>query len=382
VVGFGITGAAAALFLRRAGHIVSVFDAAAMHSESGAGLLLQPAALAVLHAAGLAEAIAQVAVPIRQIVAEFAPSRRRFVLDYDAILAPSAFGIQRGALLRILRGNAPQLSCHWQTAIKRVDAEKGLLWNADGVRFGPFDLIVGADGVNSALRAQCRQIVAQEHRYPTGAVVCVATLAQQFTESATLTQIFSGHSHVSHWSVGASEVGGAAQTALAMPVAVEQLDTLAMNPNLWFLRLQTLAPELADQLTRSELPKLLPYSYRDVIVNRYHHARLLLIGDAAHAMSPQLGLGASLGLCDAWFLAQCLRDYPLISVPAQFDQARRRGVVKLRRISQIATPLFQSEQPWIAAAREPIMRLFAHKKVMQHYALRTLTQIPQALAGV
>lgn len=82
IVGYGIAGAAAALFLRRIGVRVSVFEASHADADGGAGLVLQPPALEVLRAAGLTDAMWQVAAPILQIAFKFAASRRRFTLDY------------------------------------------------------------------------------------------------------------------------------------------------------------------------------------------------------------------------------------------------------------------------------------------------------------
>jgi FAD-dependent urate hydroxylase len=68
---------------------------------------------------------------------------------------------------------------------------------------------------------------------------------------------------------------------------------------------------------------------------RWHAGRVCLLGDAAHAMSPSAGQGASLALEDALVLAQCLRD---LDAPAKafaaFEKARRPRVDSIFRAAQ------------------------------------------------
>jgi 2-polyprenyl-6-methoxyphenol hydroxylase-like FAD-dependent oxidoreductase len=71
---------------------------------------------------------------------------------------------------------------------------------------------------------------------------------------------------------------------------------------------------------------------------RWWSGRVCLLGDAAHAMSPSAGQGASLAIEDAQMLVQCLRDAPDPArafalferlrrprVDAMFAAARRNG---------------------------------------------------------
>ena len=46
--------------------------------------------------------------------------------------------------------------------------------------------------------------------------------------------------------------------------------------------------------------------YRDAVMPRWHRERLVLAGDAAHAMSPQLGQGVNMALMDAAGAARCI----------------------------------------------------------------------------
>ena len=64
---------------------------------------------------------------------------------------------------------------------------------------------------------------------------------------------------------------------------------------------------------------------------RWHDGRVILIGDAAHAVSPNAGQGASLALEDAMYLAKLLRDCPgdYRTAFERFEQARKPRVERI-----------------------------------------------------
>jgi len=80
-------------------------------------------------------------------------------------------------------------------------------------------------------------------------------------------------------------------------------------------------------------------------VDRWSARSTVLIGDAAHAISPSSGQGASLAIEDGVVLARCLRDSDIPSALRTFERLRRDRVQKLiaraKRTSdmKIANPL-------------------------------------------
>ncbi|MGH7004333.1 MAG: FAD-dependent oxidoreductase, partial [Alphaproteobacteria bacterium] len=103
IIGCGVAGQAAALFLHRTGHRVEMFERFESPRPIGAGLLLQPTGLAVLDRLGLGDAALAHGAKVRRLLGH---SRRgRVVLDVAyKHYRPDSFGLgfQRGALFGLL----------------------------------------------------------------------------------------------------------------------------------------------------------------------------------------------------------------------------------------------------------------------------------------
>ena len=111
-------------------------------------------------------------------------------------------------------------------------------------------------------------------------------------------------------------------------------------------------------------------TYSDMTMRTPVGDRLVIIGDAAHCTSPQLGQGANLGLADAATLARCLSEgNDLAEALARYAGARRRHVRFYQFASRWLTPFFQSESSVAAAMRDltfgPASRLpFARRHML------------------
>lgn len=96
--------------------------------------------------------------------------------------------------------------------------------------------------------------------------------------------------------------------------------------------------------------------YRDAVMTRWHQGRMVLAGDAAHAMSPQLGQGVNMALLDALALRDAVRAQGGGAGALQAYQAQRRAHVAVyQRWSRWLTPLFQSDRDAWAKARDVLL---------------------------
>jgi 2-polyprenyl-6-methoxyphenol hydroxylase-like FAD-dependent oxidoreductase len=107
-------------------------------------------------------------------------------------------------------------------------------------------------------------------------------------------------------------------------------------------------------------------------MKRWHAERCVFLGDAGHAMSPQLGQGVNLALEDASCLASCIASMPLSKALSAYS--RRRGPVL--RYYQLATrsltPIFQSDHEWIDPIRHRAFRVFQHIPFMRNMMTKSM----------
>jgi len=191
IVGYGTGGQAAAIFLARDGHDVEIFERSDVLKPVGAGFLLQPTGLSVLTALGLREAALARGARIERLHGANAADRAIMDMRY-ADHAPESFGLgmTRGALFALLHVACAGVPIHTGIRIANTsDDGRGLVDDA-GNEYGPFDLIVAADGANSALRAATK-IARRDPAYPWGAMWCLLP-ADGWAHASELRQRYDG----------------------------------------------------------------------------------------------------------------------------------------------------------------------------------------------
>ena len=152
------------------------------------------------------------------------------------------------------------------------------------------------------------------------------------------------------------------------------------------LRLDPRAEALLDQL--DDLEPVLFTRYRDVAMWPWHANRLVFIGDAAHATSPQLGQGANLALVDAAVLADAVAAESTIErALASYSAQRRRHLDYYQFATRALTPLFQGDSRvlgWLRDRAFPAsrwLRPLRRRMVMMMTGIeRGIVRRPMALA--
>jgi 2-polyprenyl-6-methoxyphenol hydroxylase-like FAD-dependent oxidoreductase len=376
VVGYGTGGQAAALMLSADGHDVEVFERAPVLGPVGAGLLLQPAGLAVLWEMGMLGDVLGHGAVIARLFGQTVRGHRVMDIRYRELdRRLFGVGIQRGALFSMLDAAWREgRRIHCGCGIVSVDVERGTLVDANGQRHGGYDLVVVADGATSTLRG----LVARaklDRPYPWGARWCLVEQGDWPWVDELRQRYVAARRMVGMLPVGTRPGDPVRRVSFFWSTSAASLDAAFGDVRSWRDELAAIWPEAAERVESTDVPHdLASARYRDAVHRRWFRRRAVLLGDAAHAMSPQLGQGVNMALLDARALCDALRVHVAIDDALEAYQRERRAHVAIYHFwSRWLTPLFQSEHDFAARCRDALLHPLSRMPGGRGQVLRVLT---------
>ena len=301
IVGCGISGLAAALLLHRQGHLVTLYERFEAPRALGSGLMVQPTGLAVLAALGLAETIVAKGAPVDALLGLNTEGEAVLEAEYRHLAMPGAFGlgIHRSNLFGVLYDAVQAadivVATGHEVAGTVLDGEKRCLAFADGAQSPRHDLVIDAAGLGSRLVPKPAEWL------PYGALwATIDWPASGPFQSRLLEQRYARAQQM----VGLLPVGEGRAAFFWSLKGVDHRRWLDRGLAAWRDDVCTLWPECEHLIDQFNDPAQLTFA-------RYAHRttrapvgeRIVHIGDAWHAASPQLGQGANMALLDAYALA-------------------------------------------------------------------------------
>ena len=359
VVGAGIGGLTASLILSRVAARVTLVEREERPYEVGAALALQANGMAVLGRLGLLPAVEAVSARIDRMDIRSVTGRRLLsarMPDLGAGL-DHAIAVRRTDLHRLLLdavSGVASVDTRFGWAAVSADPSGAVTITStaeNGPELGSMtlraDVIVGADGVNSAVRSTG----GFESRVSSGSsyvrTIVRGRASPWFEEYWTPLGSF-GHAPlggdlVYFWA--AAHVGAAAQ-------AVARRDVEAFRQE--WRRVLPAAADLLEQV--SSFDDLLVNAVSQVDCRRWFSGCLVLLGDAAHAMPPNLGQGANSALVDGVVLAEELTKARSVKdALMEYDQRRRPVARRVQKAAEMLQRLCGMEGVTAVHVRDALL---------------------------
>lgn len=315
LVGGGIAGLTAAIALAKSGHQVTLYEATSAWGDVGAGITLAPNAMRGLDYIGVGDAIVATGIePSAQKITHWQSGETLLAVDRSKTreqYSSAYVYIHRADLHHILVAEAEKsgVKIHLAKAVSKVDftGQKPLLTFADNSQ-AEADLIVGADGLKSQVRQLFDPIAPHFSGHIAFRALAPATPQIQHLIDQAGMHIGPGKMVVRYPLrkgtllnlVFFARENGWTEDGWSIPAELDELKKLYSE---WCPDIQA----LIDAIRPGTVFKWAINEHSPL--DRWtQDGKVVLIGDAAHAMTPFLGQGAATGIEDAIMLSRAIQE--------------------------------------------------------------------------
>lgn len=344
IVGGGLGGLALAAYLRRGGLRPVVLEQASSWDDNGYGIALWRSGLAVLDELGLGDTVRAQGAAVSSVELRGRAGGLERRLDVDTVMV----AIHRSALHACLRADLEPGTLVLDARVTGVhEGPDGVLIELADGRTRSCDVVVGADGLSSTVRAARFD---DWRREQTGEMAWSWWAPADWRPPEATVEL---------WHRGreafVADVGGRAVVNVAAPAGGDaDVDGMTLLRDTTDL----LGWELPQLLAAVDPEDVFSTATERVVARTWAGERCVLIGDAAHAVHPIAGMGATLALADARCLGRLLTTPGAApgTALARFQQLRHGPVRRAQRLARVSEVLTFCTSPAYARLRHAAVR--------------------------
>jgi 2-polyprenyl-6-methoxyphenol hydroxylase-like FAD-dependent oxidoreductase len=357
IAGGGPAGLVAAIACRQAGFDVTVFEQAASFEHVGGAIGIQGNGLRVLSALGLFERFQPHIELLMRAGLESPPGRSLVMADFSEIDVTSrGFAVAlrydlQDVLLQSAREHDVRIHFNTRVASVQRSGDDVVLSFRDGGSERA-EVVIACDGARSAIR-DTGGFVVNRREVGEAYLRCVAAIAHPRPERV------GEYWHPDSRRAGAFPLPGN-RTYLFCSVPIGKWKhILESDLDAWIRSWDDFGEPVASLVRAVDWTRAVYDELSDVRVDRWHRDRVILAGDAAHAMTPNLGQGANSAMVDALVLVNLLvaMNGDIDAAAARYEQIRKPFVTRIQDAAWYGGRFASLKSPMLRALRDTAIRL-------------------------
>lgn len=352
IIGCGFAGLSSALLLSKLDNVeIEIYEKFEKIQPVGAGIVLQPSVLPVLKELNVLDSINKFMEPIEKIIGRNVKGKEIFLTKYNNEFGMGINRISFFETLYNLLKKQPNIQIHLNSEIKEEDINRFKKQS---------DLVIICSGSKSQLNASFEKKI--NKKYPFGCLWGI--LPNQNDTYNILSQYMNGSKEM-FGILPSGKINNQRVISIFWSISIEEQINIKNELKKIEKYKQFMSENLYSDIMNMNFSIA---EYRDIVMKSYHNDNILLIGDVAHAMSPQLGQGANMALLDSYLLYQLIKNKhneSMSEILKKYSTLRKKHLHFYSEASRFLTPLFQSKNNLNGIQRDLIFSILGKTSFVQ-----------------
>ena len=330
IIGAGIGGLTTAIALRHKGFHVRIFEKSNQLKHIGAGIILASNAMMIFDKLGCKDEIeskGNILAAMKITDADLEIISSMDLKYFETLFGVNTIAIHRGDLQDILLNALEGVEIHLGYELKTIEvkAETMILEFGNDIKASS-SMLIGADGLHSKVR----DYVSVNSSLRDAKQVCWRGIAEYklpLNYQNRLYEAWGSNARFGFVQISKKEVYW-----YALKTFKNQADEYDVGKiDKYFINFNSTVKDLLFSTTIENIHSATIIDLKPI--NNWHKGNICLIGDATHAMTPNMGQGACQSIEDAYVLADCLAKYSATDAFSAYQKIRYKKVNKIVKTS-------------------------------------------------
>lgn len=352
IIGAGIGGLTTALTLQKRGIDVAIYESASAIKPVGAGIIMANNAMQVFQQLGLKSSIEKAGNKISRLRITDPQLADLSVIDlrpFEAKYGVHNVAIHRGELQRILADAVGYEHIHLSKRVAKIEKNDDFTIHFEDNTSVKSQILIGADGLKSVVRNQLfeKSELRNAHQFCWRGVGAI--------------ELHERHHHAPVEAWGKGKRFGFVKISDKKVYWYALTNSLSFNTkNANLLEIfREFHPDISAIIANTPHAQIIENEIIDLNpIPQWHSERVCLIGDAAHATTPNMGQGACQAVEDAYVLGKLLdKGLPLEKTFANYQRLRQKKARMIVNTSWQTGKLSQLENDWGIWVRNTLLKL-------------------------